>query len=287
MMNVPREVIDAFVVLAPYAEPASAVCLAAAEQRFSGSTNIEVICSASNLPLARSGDVLRLLESGLSLRLFQRISTLSWDFTARQELYASLSLMLFAAVIYRRKVHRDDNLVEVVLTRPSHASKLEETLAIGPYRTFGLEQTDEMFVDMASRAEKRFTIMTPFLDEFGAQRVVSFFKRAQHEVKCQLVLRSLEDGKLPQAYYDIESDLQRVGVSVYDYRLASQNGTRYETFHMKAVMVHNNWCYVGSANMTAASFSYSTELGLTVRGRAADCIAAILDAITSIARRQM
>ena len=70
---------------------------------------------------------------------------------------------------YREQIHLDEDIVEVVLTKPPNPSKLSTTLEQMLLGTWGLLETRDLLPAIAEKSLERFVVMTPFLDEFGAK----------------------------------------------------------------------------------------------------------------------
>lgn len=285
-MSLLPDPLRAFLALAPHATIAASLCDSCVEKRWTGARDLAGICLSAGLPLSRQGAVEKVLHAGSGVGIFRQVSALTWEISdAHRDVIDVIAPMLRGAALYDEKVHRDENDVRVVLTRPPKPSRLEGALEASGYSYLGLDNTSEAFADMAARATTRLMVMTPFLDEHGAAVALSLFERAAHTVRRELILRSKDGGIPPEGYSHIRERLKRLDVAVYDYRLDRENGAGYETFHGKVILVDDQWCYVGSANMTQWSFNYSMELGVTVRGSAATRIGQIADAIISIAKR--
>ena len=86
----------------------------------------------------------------------------------------------------------------------------------------------------------------------------------------------------PEALANCMTDLELLGVKIFDFRISREDRNENETFHAKVVRIDDNECYVGSSNMTQWSFNYSLELGFLVRGEAGRRVSRILDAVLSV-----
>lgn len=124
--------------------------------------------------------------------------------------------------------------------------------------------------------------MTPYLDEVGAEIVLSLFKNAKADVKKQLVIRLTPEGKIPPGLPMISVALKELEVVIYNFRLDRPGAEGFETFHAKVVLADCASAYVGSANMNKWSFQYSLEMGLLVSGRAAERVAQVVDAVIKV-----
>lgn len=209
-------------------------------------------------------------------------SEATWRLTLSPDACYELSLMLLGITVYRTKVHEDADRVAVVLSRPPSPSVFSSALAQSLKGDWGLQETGDTFQRMAASADRRFLVMTPFLDADGLDRVLSLFEMTGPEVERCLVVRDADS----QAITAVRQRLTGLGVSVFEFRLAKGAG-QHETFHAKVVVADNNQCYLGSSNMTTWSFNYSLELGFYVQGASAKRTAETVDAVLAVSSRKM
>jgi phosphatidylserine/phosphatidylglycerophosphate/cardiolipin synthase-like enzyme len=188
---------------------------------------------------------------------------------------------------YLRYVHKDATEATVVLTRPVQSILLEAALAEKGWRTFSTEHTEPAFADLVQRAVNRVVIVTPFLDERGAEWLRELVDPLKQTIQVVLVLRSLEEPSrwdYPRGYLLLREWLAARHAQVFNYSIPSGNGTARETFHAKIILADATYAYVGSANITAASRESSMEMGVVVKGRAALEIADVIDAVIKSAQ---
>ncbi|WP_418133164.1 phospholipase D-like domain-containing protein [Variovorax sp. 375MFSha3.1] len=185
------------------------------------------------------------------------------------------------ARLYRSRVHADANEVEVVISRPAAPSRLVAELGRAIEGLWGLEETALMLGQMAASATQRFSVMTPFVDDDGAERIISLLQATRSCVERELIVR---DG-LPAALASKVCELKALNVAVYDFRIPRPDKPQNETFHAKVVRVDASECYAGSSNMTKWSFEYSLELGFHVKGAAAARVSQLLDAVMAVSAR--
>jgi phosphatidylserine/phosphatidylglycerophosphate/cardiolipin synthase-like enzyme len=278
-----KAAIDAFKALAGQSEIAAAICSAVASSKFRGFAELWVICERSGIASARSAEVRRFLDRGYAVGLFSRRGELEWKPLATPSLFAELAPLFFAVSLYRKELHSDADRVEVALTSPPEPSQLVQALGAMLQGTWGIQATKQVFPDLANRAQRRYCIMSPFLDSEGGEMVLDLFARTASSVSRELIIRGSPDGILPKGYSDISSALRAMNVSVFNFRLERGNRGGSETFHAKVVLADEDACYIGSSNMTKWSLDYSLELGLVVFGQAAARVARILDAVRSVA----
>lgn len=277
------DLLPGFIAIANWPAVGAAVCSVAADGSWSGPTSVATICSVAHLPLTRQGAVDAMLKAGAPHEIFRQHSPTTWAPLADKPVMRRLAWMLQGASNYVESVHRDTDKVEVVLTKPTRPSELERALREAGFEQIGLVATGEMFPAMASGAATHFTVMTPFLDIAGAELLSQMFNRCKPAVERRLILRSTPNG-LPDGFAAISERLRQLGVRLFDYRL-ERDGGGFETFHAKVVLADRDWAYVGSTNLNQWSISYSMELGVSLRGRAAGRIARVVDAVMRIAKR--
>ena len=73
--------------------------------------------------------------------------------------------------------------------------------------------------------------------------------------------------------------LAKRGVSVLNYSIPKDSGSKRETFHAKVVLSDRDVAYVGSSNLTAGSREFSMELGVVLRGKAARLVSEVVEAV--------
>lgn len=204
-----------------------------------------------------------------------------WAVTLPQETAREIALLMRGARLYRNRVHADANDVEVVISRPAAPSRLVVELERTIEGIWGFEETSVMLGQMAASATRRFSIMTPFVDDDGAERIVNLLQATRPGVARELVVR----GGLPPALAGKAHELKALAVAIHDFRIPRPDKPENETFHAKVVRVDDSECYAGSSNMTNWSFEYSLELGFHVRGAAAAKVSRLLDAVMAVSTR--
>lgn len=276
-----QRVLDCLSAFSGYSAVGGAICVAIADGRLAGTADVRKICTASGIAQSRAGETLEFLKACLRLGLFEQLTELKWRIVEPQFL-VELAPMLQAIHAYRSTIHEDADTVEVVLTKPPNPSQLARALQGMLLGTWGLLDTREVLPTIAEGATRRFAVMTPFLDEVGAEIVLALFRQVRPSVGKQLILRSTPDGDLPPGYLVIAGELASLGVETFNFRLDKGDAPGTETFHAKVVLGDSVRAYVGSSNMNRWSFQYSLELGLLVSGRAAARIGQIVDAVTKV-----
>lgn len=201
---------------------------------------------------------------------------------------AGAATSLAAIDFYQSEIHEDETAAQVVLTRPSHATELEARLMERGWRTAAIEPTERAFMSLVRQARRRLVVMTPFLDERGAEWLQELLKPLPASVALTLVLRSLEDrsrSDYPLGFNLLADWLAERGVTVVNYSRQHIPRQGRETFHAKVILADTTLAYVGSVNLTQASRDYSMELGVVLRGRAAGKIGEVVEAVIGAGER--
>lgn len=280
MTTLSPKLLDIFDALAPFGEIGTCLCAAAGEGAFESPTELRAICTRLGLPQARAGEVERALLAGLRVGIFRKISALNWQ-TDNAEVAREAAPLLHGASLYRSRVHQDDNSAQVVLTTPPAPSQMATQLESMLAGSWGLRDTRELLPSIAESALSSFSIMTPYMDEVGADIVLNLFDRTKAPEKF-LILRTGSDGNPPPGLLGIRSQLEAKNVKILNYRIDRPDSAGNETFHAKVVLADAVEAYVGSLNMHKWSFEYSLEMGFFVRGKAAARVADVLRAIRAV-----
>jgi hypothetical protein len=272
---------DIFLRLAPHAEVLEPALAMAGAGKLPGRYDAREVARLFGISGSRLPKVVVALQAAEGSGVVTRDSRGLWAVALPQEASREVALLMRGARLYRERVHADANQVEVVISRPARPSHLVSELGRTLEGLWGLEETAVMLGQMATSAAQRFSVMTPFVDEDGAERIISLFQATRPGVMRELVVR---DG-LPAALAGKAGELKAMGVSVYDFRIPRPDKPENETFHAKVVRVDASECYAGSSNMTKWSFEYSLELGFHVRGAAAARVSQLLDAVMAVSVR--
>lgn len=272
---------DLFVRLAPYAEVLEPALHWAGSGKLPGRHDARELSRVCGISSSRLPAVIAGLQAAEEAGVVSKDSHGMWAVALPQEMAREVALLMRGARLYRDRVHADADEVEVVISRPAAPSLLVAELERTIEGLWGLEETAVMLGQMAASATRRFSVMTPFVDEDGAERIVSLFQATRPGVARELVVRN----GLPDALAGKAGELKALGVAVYDFRIPRPDRPENETFHAKVVRVDDSECYAGSSNMTKWSFEYSLELGFHVRGAAAAKVSRLLDAVVAVSTR--
>ena len=277
-----HELLRAFDALAPHSEVSAPLCEVAASGALDMPVDLHAICTRIGVAEARAGHVERAMIAGGPTGLFERVTPTKWRVSDRG-FAGELAPLLRGAFLYRSRVHQDDDVVDVVLTKPPAPSQVTLQLEGMLSGTWGFRDTKELLPAIADSAKASLIVMTPFLDEIGADIVLNLFENTAAADKC-LVLRTTRAGEPPEGLLRVQAALAQLGVQVLNFKLDRFGATGTETFHAKVILADDRAAYVGSSNMNQWSFHYSLELGLFVQGKAASRIAAVMRAIRAVAQ---
>lgn len=168
------------------------------------------------------------------------------------------------------------NSTEIVLSRPLEPSLFTDKLIASLQSDWGLLDTESILPAIAHAAQKRAVIVSPFIDSYGIERILNFFRQTPATDK-HLVYRDDKEG-VKEALMTAQVELSDLQVKTHRYHLPlPEKGN--ESFHAKILLADRHTALVGSSNMTQWSMRYSLELGVQVRGRAAERVAGVVDAI--------
>lgn len=272
---------DLFLELAPHAAVLDRVFELAGNPGAAIHRDTREVARLLGLGSARLPEVVAAMQAAERAGAVDRDANGLWRVRLSSAIAHKLGLLLRGARLYRERIHSDRDTVRVAISKPAEPSQLVSALGRTLEGTWGLVNTGELLAEMAGRAQRRFTIMTPFVDEDGANRIVELFGVTRAGVRRELVVRE----GLPVHLKDRESDLCRLAVQVFDFRLPRPAKSETETFHAKVARVDDHECYLGSSNMTRWSFSYSLELGFHVAGAAGNQVSRVIDAVLEVSSR--
>src|SRR6266536_727955 len=219
-----------------------------------------------------------LLSAGLAVR-----TNFETRWVCPSDVLTGLAQNLLGVASYLR-VHRDRYTVQLVLTEPGQRSALrraiDDSRALSPV----VFQTSDVFFSLARAAREELTVLSPFLDQQGADFLVELFSLCSQGVRRNLICRPLNEPECGNAFQSRAADLKRLGLSVYEYALPSLLPSGRETFHAKVVLADTSSFYVGSSNFMGSALDRSFECGVFVSGDSARQLRYVLTALQSIAR---
>lgn len=120
------------------------------------------------------------------------------------------------------RVHKDRNVVRLVLTEPGENSSLRKAIdglhALSPI----VFQTSDAFFSLARAAKRDLVVLAPFIDNQGADLLVELFSICGPTVRRHLVCRPLSEPQCGDAFRKRSDDFRRLGVLVYEYAIPSR-----------------------------------------------------------------
>ena len=241
-------------------------------------TPLKTIGSMAGIASAKLPTLATALRLGAVAGALKESAGGDWHVACSKDDARQLACMLRGVIVYRQHVHKDDDKVSVVISKPAEPSQFVVALDKTLEGFWGIETTSHALIGLAQRARARFTVMTPFVDDAGMARVLALFETTRPAVRRELIVRR----PLPAALTARAAELERLGVHVFDFRISRDASGEHETFHAKVVRVDDNECYVGSSNMNQWSFDYSLELGFHVCGQAGHRVSLVLDAVLAV-----
>jgi phosphatidylserine/phosphatidylglycerophosphate/cardiolipin synthase-like enzyme len=189
-----------------------------------------------------------------------------------------LAEKLAAVARYLERTHQDRSTVAIAISAPLEPSFFKSALIGSGFGHSEFEDTDAAFVRLAATAVTRFVMVAPFLDQAGIEQVVRLCGHLSENVEPVLVFRQTARHDPTDLLRRNQSLLLRRNCQLREFAQQRIDGSR-ETFHSKVLLRDSDAAYVGSANFTAASRSYSLELGCLVEGFAAQRVATIVNCL--------
>ena len=198
---------------------------------------------------------------------------------------ASRYAAVLRGVAYARYRQRDSNQIEITLSPPGHPSRLMEILPKHGFSWTRLYNTKDCLIELASQAEKRMVIVSPFLDREGMQWIRQLFEAPRGKSLERIMIVRARDEAEIEAMMSVRGWLSDNSITVLSYAIMHDRAARtamLETFHAKIILADNDKAYVGSSNMTRWSRDFSMECGVILRGPAVKPVATLVEAIIQI-----
>lgn len=191
-----------------------------------------------------------------------------------------LYISMLRGVAHGKRLHRDANEVEIVLSPPAKPSQL---MAILP--NFGpawatLENTQDSLIALASKASRRFVILSPFIDTDGIEWIGTLFAATSPGVVKTLIVRGEKQIEELRA---ASGQVRQWDAAIRTFSVSRDGHSGFnETFHAKILLADSSSAYIGSANMNRASRATSLECGTVVSGPAVRAISSLVDAMCTL-----
>lgn len=184
------------------------------------------------------------------------------------------------------KSERSEPDLKLVMTAPKAPSSLQREIASLGHNRSLIIGTEETYEDIARKCKRKFSVMTPFLDDVGAKHLLKLFKLCPPDSEKQLILRFLSEldnsSRFPHGLRTIENDLIDLGVSIFDYSIEREKSNLLETFHAKVIVCDSVYAYLGSSNFHKYSIDNSMELGVFLEGSPVSLLRRLIDVVVSI-----
>ena len=189
-------------------------------------------------------------------------------------------------VAYAQHRHRDANTVEITLSPPASPSRLMETLPKSGFSWARLYDTKDSLIELASRAQRRFVVVSPFLDNEGLGWISALFEAARLATERVLIVRGWDWAEI-DVLSSHHASLSTWNARVLTYAVAHDPTLRtpsIETFHAKVLLADHDHAYIGSANMNRWSRDVSMECGVIIGGPCVRPVTTLIDAMMSVAQ---
>jgi phosphatidylserine/phosphatidylglycerophosphate/cardiolipin synthase-like enzyme len=277
--SIPEEAIVDAVLFDPLVAASLLVHLANSDSLSIRAGLLDDIAGEQNITLQKLESVLdALLEAGLLSQVRDGIAlTVPKNDALRHA-------AVLRGVAYARYRQHDANQVEITLSPPAHPSRLMEILPKQGFSWTHLYDTKDSLIELASQAERRLVIVSPFLDREGIDWIGQLFDATKRSIKRTMIVRGRD-----QTETDVigkhNSQLAARGVDILTYAISHDPAFRspaVETFHAKILLADSNKAYIGSANMTRWSRDYSMECGVILMGPSVKPVATLVEAMIKI-----
>jgi hypothetical protein len=169
-----------------------------------------------------------------------------------------------------------------VVTLPREPSRIGLELQAAAGASFTtLTATQEAFSHLASRAQHRLVVLTPYIDAAGASWAATLFSATDASERILIVRGASQLGDCGSA----GERLRGIATHIYDYSFQStdEDGREvWETFHAKIVLADSAAAYVGSANFLYRSREMNLECGLLLEGDAVAPVGVLVSALLNM-----
>jgi hypothetical protein len=173
---------------------------------------------------------------------------------------------------------KDDNASKLVVTYPRSPSVFANALLASGFGAHGIEDTEAALDELAKTTEQRLVFVTPFLDQSGIALLLRLLASMRVTARAILLTRRTASLDCIAIAEPFARQLDDNRCEVREFRPYEADSQR-ETFHAKVILRDSSAAYVGSANLTGTSMSYSLEMGSIVYGRGARTVATVVDAM--------
>lgn len=199
--------------------------------------------------------------------------------------------LLHAAVLrgvaYAQYRHRDSNQIDITLSPPAHPSRLMEILPKQGFAWARLYDTKDSLLELASQAQRRLVIVSPFLDSEGLQWIGQLFETTAGQPIDRILVVRGRDRVEVETLSSRQSQLSSLHIKFLSYAITHDHALRspaVETFHAKILLTDSDKAYIGSANMTRWSRDFSMECGVILKGPSVRPVATLVEAILKVSQ---
>ena len=281
-VSIPEEAVVDAVSSDPLIAAALLVFLANHESLSMRDGSIDDFAREHNVALHKLASIMSAMTSAGLLIVPQNAGGIALGVSKSESL---LHAAVLRGVAYAKYRQRDSNEIDITLSPPAHPSRLMEILPKQGFAWTRLYDTKDSLVELASQAQRRLVIVSPFLDAEGLRWIVQLFEAtAEKAVDRMLIVRG-RDRVENEVLCNQQSRLSSENISVLSYAITHDPAFRspaIETFHAKILLADNDKAYIGSANMTRWSRDFSMECGVILKGPSVKPVATLVEAIMKV-----
>ena len=279
-MSIPEEAVVDAVASDPLVAAALLVSLANRDSLSMGTGLVDDFAREYNVPLQKLDSIIQPMTAAGLLSMSQNGITLA---VSKSE--GLLHAAVLRGVAYAQYRQRDSNQIDITLSPPGHPSRLMQILPKQGFSWARLYDTKDSLVELASQAQRRLVIVSPFLDSEGLQWIGQLFGTTAGKAVDRILVVRGRDPLEVEALSSHQSLLSSFRINVLSYAITHDPAFRspsVETFHAKILLADNDKAYIGSANMTRWSRDFSMECGVILKGPSVKPVATLIDAIIKI-----
>jgi phosphatidylserine/phosphatidylglycerophosphate/cardiolipin synthase-like enzyme len=265
------------------AAEAAAFARAASSQAFANPTGRQHVAMKCGLSEARWQQ----LELVLTVLARYGLVRLTADHVATvaesQPRFIQLADQMAAIAEYLEATREAEALARVVITYPPSPSEFASALRASGFGSHGIEATENALDELAKVAETRIVCVSPFLDNEGMELWLRILRRKRASCRAILLTRRTSTNDFTEVAGRFADSLAQYNCEIRQFRPQEIDIPR-ETFHAKVILCDARAAYIGSANLTGTSISYSLEIGTLVQGQSARTVATVVDAMLTCSK---
>lgn len=279
-MSIPEEAVVDAVASNPLVAAALLVSLANRDSPSMRTGLVDDFAREHDVPLEKLDSVIQPMTAAGLLSMSQNGITLA---VSKSE--GLLHAAVLRGVAYAQYRQRDSNQIDITLSPPAHPSRLMEILPKQGFAWARLYDTKDSLLELASQAQRRLVIVSPFLDSEGLQWIGQLFDTTAGKPIDRILVVRGRDRVEVETLSSRQSQLSSLRINVLSYAITHDPALRspaVETFHAKILLADNDKAYIGSANMTRWSRDFSMECGVILKGPSVKPVATLIEAIIKI-----